>query len=337
IMGRIVVEQRLKKAKASAKFQETKMARKQFLAGVALLLTTLTCVTSAQDQIFKTPTLKMDVDLVLVNATVTESGRNRTVTGLDQKDFRVWEDKIEQKIAYFSSEGVPVSVGIIFDISGSMKDKINSARNAAATFIKSGTREDEYFEIQFSDRPQVVSDFTTDVTKLQNRLLSTPTKGSTALYDAVYLGLNKLKESNNPKKALLLITDGEDNRSRYSYSNVRDFMREQDVQLYAIGILDPATGVGRDPLVQLTEITGGRAFFPNAAFEMPDICKKIATELKNQYVIGYHSTNSAKDGALRKIKVTVSTPKGRDLPQLNVRAKQSYFAPTGDEPPAGKK
>ena len=143
-----------------------------------------------------------------------------------------------------------------------MKDKIASAQRAAATFFKSGTRDDEYFEIQFADRPQIASDFTTDITKLQNSLLSTPTKGSTALYDAVYLGLNKLKESNNPKKALLLITDGEDNRSRYTFSNVRDFIREQDVQLYAIGILDPATGAGRDALAQLTDMTGGRAFFP---------------------------------------------------------------------------
>jgi Ca-activated chloride channel family protein len=218
--------------------------------------------------------LNLDVDLVLVNATVTESLKNRPVRGLDKKDFQVYEDKVEQKIAYFSSEDVPVSVGIIFDVSGSMKDKITAAQRAAATFFKSGTKEDEYFEVQFADRPKVASEFTSDVTRLQNSLLSVPTKGSTALYDAVYLGLNKLKESNNPKKALLLITDGEDNRSRYSFSDVRSFIREQDVQMYAIGILDPATGAGRDALAQLTDVTGGRAFFPNSAYEMADICKK---------------------------------------------------------------
>jgi Ca-activated chloride channel homolog len=317
--------------------KETPMAQKRILAGVALLLMSLVCVSSAQDEVPKVHRLNLDVDLVLVNATVTESARNRPVRGLEKKDFQVWEDKVEQKISYFSSEDVPVSVGIIFDISGSMKDKIGSAQRAAATFFKSGTRDDEYFEIQFADRPQIASDFTTDITKLQGRLLNTPTKGSTALYDAVYLGLNKLKESNNPKKALLLITDGEDNRSRYSFSNVRDFIREQDVQMYAIGILDPATGAGRDALAQLTDITGGRAFFPNSAFEMSDICKKIAAELKNQYVIGYRSTNTAKDGLWRKIRVKVSTPKGKDIAALGVRFKQGYFAPSGDDVVASKK
>lgn len=313
------------------------MAQKRILAGVVLLLVTLTCVSSAQDKSPKVPTIKLDVDLVTVNATVTESARNRTVIGLNMKDFQVFEDKVQQKVLYFSSEDVPLSVGIIFDISGSMKDKIGNAQRAAATFFKSGTRDDEYFEVKFADRPQIAADFTNDITKLQNGLLSTPTKGSTALYDAVYLGLNKLKESNNPKKALLLITDGEDNRSRYSFSNVRDFLREQDVQLYAIGILDPATGAGRDALAQLTDVTGGRAFFPGASFEMSDICKKISTELKNQYVLQYRSTNTAKDGTVRKIRVQVNKPKGSEMASLTVRARPSYFAPTGDEVVAKKK
>jgi Ca-activated chloride channel homolog len=313
------------------------MAQKRTLAKVALLLTTLTCVSLAQDEAPKVHRLNMDVDRVLVYATVTESARNRPVRGLEKKDFQIWEDKVEQKIVDFSSEDVPVSVGIIFDVSGSMKDKITNAQRAAATFFKSGTKQDEYFEVQFADRPKISSDFTNDVTKLQNSLLSVPTKGSTALYDAVYLGLNKLKESNNPKKALLLITDGEDNRSRYSFGDVRSFIREQDVQLYAIGILDPATGAGRDALAQLTDITGGRAFFPGSAFEMSDICKKIAAELKNQYVIGYRSTNTAKDGAWRKIRVKVSNQKGKDIASLNVRAKTGYYAPTGDDPVASKK
>jgi Ca-activated chloride channel family protein len=313
------------------------MAQKRILAGTAILLMTLACVSSAQDETPKVHRLNMDVDLVLVNATVTESARNRPVRGLDQKDFQVWEDKVEQKISYFSSEDVPASVGIIFDTSGSMKDKIPSAQRAAATFFKSGTREDEYFEIQFSDRPSVASDFTSDISILQSSILSIHAKGSTALYDAVYLGLNKLKQSNNPKKALLLITDGEDNRSRYSFGDVRSFVREQDVQLYAIGILDPATGAGRDALVQLTDITGGRAFFPGSAYEMSDICKKIAAELKNQYVIGYRSTNTARDGAWRKIRVKVSTPKGKDIASLSVRHKLGYYATSGDDAAANKK
>jgi len=313
------------------------MVQKRIVAGVALLLMMLTCAYSAQQDIPKVRSLSVDVDVVLVNATVTEASRNQIIRGLDKKDFRVWEDNIEQKISYFSSEDVPASVGIIFDISGSMKDKIASAQRAAATFFKSGTRDDEYFEIQFSDRPQIASDFTSDVTKLQNRLLSTQTKGNTALYDAVYLGLNKLKESSNTKKALLLITDGEDNQSRYTFSDVRNFIREQNVQLYAIGILDPATGAGREALVQLTEMTGGRAFFPNAAYEMSDICRKIAAELKNQYVLGYRPTNAGKDGAWRKIKVKVNTPKDVGLASFEVSHKKGYYAPSGDEIISNKK
>jgi Ca-activated chloride channel homolog len=313
------------------------MSQRRSLSRVALLLIGLTCVAIAQDENPKIHRLNMDVDLVLVNATVTESQRNRPVRGLETKDFQIWEDKVEQKIAYFSAEDVPVSVGIIFDVSGSMKDKITAAQRAASTFFKSGTKQDEYFEVQFADRPKVAAEFTSDITKLQNSLLSVPTKGSTALYDAVYLGLNKLKESNNPKKALLLITDGEDNRSRYSFSDVRSFIREQDVQMYAIGILDPATGAGREALTQLTEITGGKAFFPSSAYDMPEICKKIAAELKNQYVIGYRSTNTAKDGAWRKIRVKVSTPKGKNIASLGVRHKLGYYAATGDEMIASKK
>jgi len=161
------------------------MAQKRILTGIALFLMTLACAYSAPQDAPKTRSISVDVDIVLVNATVTESSRNQIIRGLDKKDFRIWEDNIEQKISYFSSEDVPASVGIIFDVSGSMKDKIASAQRAAATFFKSGTRDDEYFEIQFSDRPLIASDFTSDVTKLQNRLLSTQTKGNTALYDAV--------------------------------------------------------------------------------------------------------------------------------------------------------
>jgi len=266
------------------------MTLKRLATAPSIFLLAVMCVSSIQarqDGTPKTPKLNLDVNVVLVNASVTDSVRNRPMNGLSKNNFQIWEDRIEQKITEFSSEDVPISVGIIFDVSGSMGSTIGTARSAAAAFFKSGTRSDEYFEVQFSDRPRIVSDFTSDVGKLQQSILSTPPKGSTALFDAVYLGLNKLKESNNPKKALLLITDGEDNRSRYSFGDVRSFIREQDVQLYAIGILDPATGAGRDALAQLTDITGGRAFFPGSAYEMSDICKKIAAELKNQYVIGY--------------------------------------------------
>lgn len=284
-------------------------------------------------------TLKIDVDLVLVSATVTDS-LNRYVSGLESQHFQIWEDKVEQKLEYFSAEDVPISVGVIFDVSGSMKDKIATARNAAATFLKTGNPEDEYFLVEFANRPELTSDFTTDVSKLQNKLLLAPAKGMTAMYDSVYLGLEKLKEGNNPKKALLLITDGEDNRSRYTFQNVKEFVKEQDVQIYGIGIVDEwnsqlsAGHTGRAMVEELADLTGGRAFFPDSVYELEDICTKIAIELKNQYVIGYHSTNGAKDGKWRKLRVKVNPPKG--IQHLNVRAKQGYYAPMADAAPASK-
>src|SRR5439155_3079871 len=219
--------------------------------------------------------------------------------------FKIYEDKVEQKIETFSAEDLPISVGIIFDVSGSMKDKIGTAHNAASTFLKTGNPEDEYFLVEFANRPSVETDFTTDVSKLQSKLIMAPAKGQTAMYDSVYLGLEKLKEASNPKKALLLITDGEDNRSRYTFQNVKEFVKEQDVQIYGIGIVDDwnsqlgAGRTGRAMIEELSDLTGGRAFFPDSVYELEDICTKIAVELKNQYVIGYHSTNAAKDGKWR--------------------------------------
>jgi len=309
--------------------------KKKTIIAAALLVLAFSVITKAQDPApqKQSPTLKVDVDLVLVNATVTDP-QNRYVTGLEPDHFQIWEDKIEQKIAYFSAEDVPVSLGVIFDISGSMKDKISIARDAAVTFLKTGNPDDEYFLVEFANRPEVAEDFTSDITRLQNRLIFAPAKGMTAMYDSVYLGLEKLKEGSNPKKALLLITDGEDNRSRYTFSNVRDFVKEQDVQIYSIGIVDAfssqlGTGrSGRAMIEELADLTGGRAFFPDSVYELEDICTKIAVELKNQYVIGYESTNEAKDGKWRKLRMKVNPPPG--LPRLNVRSKSGYYAPVGE-------
>jgi Ca-activated chloride channel homolog len=330
------------------------MTRRNWICIVAaLLLVALPVVISARAGRSQSPqenptpksekqppqTLKVDVELVLVNATVTDS-LNRYVSGLEGNHFQIWEDKIEQKVEYFSAEDVPISIGVIFDVSGSMKDKISTARQAAATFLKTGNPEDEYFLVEFANRPEVAADFTTDVTKLQSKLLLTPAKGMTAMYDSVYLGLEKLKEGSNPKKALLLITDGEDNRSRYTFQNVKEFVKEQDVQIYSIGIVDEwnsqlgAGKTGRAMIEELAELTGGQAFFPDSVYELEDICTKIAVELKNQYVIGYHTTNGAKDGKWRKIRVKVNPPKG--IQRLNVRAKQGYYAPRADAAPSSK-
>jgi Ca-activated chloride channel family protein len=275
-------------------------------------------------------TLQVDVDLILVNATVTDP-LNRYVTSLERDHFQIFEDRVEQQVEYFSAEDVALSLGIIFDISGSMKDKASVARDAAATFLRTGSPEDEYFLIAFNSSPEILQEFTTDISRLQNHLIFAQASGMTALYDAVYLGLEKLNEGINTKKALLLITDGEDNRSRYTFSNVREFVKESDVQIYAIGIVDAygsqlAMGrSGRANIEELAETTGGRSFFPNSVYELEDITTKIAVELKNQYVLGYFSTNSNTDGKWRDLRVNVEPPRG--LPRLTVRARKGYYAP----------
>jgi Ca-activated chloride channel family protein len=308
--------------------------KKSTIIGIVVLLTVMvSLVLHAQNP--ETPqapvqkSLKVDVELVTVNATVTDA-QNRVITGLDKEHFRVWEDKFEQKIEYFNAEDVPVSIGMVFDLSGSMKDKIATAREAAVTFLNSGNPQDEYFLVTFSNRPEVAEEFTTDIGKLRNRLVFEGTKGMTALYDAVYLGLEKLKDGTQPKKALLLITDGEDNRSRYTFANVREFVKEQDIQVYAIGIVGDFNSqlgsgrTGRALIEELSDLTGGHAFFPDSVYDLEDICSKIAVELKNQYVLGYKSTNETKDGKWRKIRVQVDGPKG--VGRLNVRFKTGYYA-----------
>ena len=276
--------------------------------------------------------IKIEVDLVLVNATVTDPS-NRFVTGLEKDHFQVFEDKVEQKITQFSNEDIATSIGLLFDVSSSMGDKISRAKDAAIAFLKTSNPDDEFFLLTFADKPSFDEEFTSDVADIQNRLAYKGAKGSTTLYDAVYLGLEKMKQGHNPKKAILLITDGEDTRSRYSLVNVRNAVKESDVQIYAIGIVnsyysDFSQGrSGRAILEEMTEITGGKAYFPNSVYELEDICTKIAIELKNQYVLGYASTNPAKDGRWRKIKVKLNAPKG--LPPLSVRSKTGYFAPTG--------
>jgi Ca-activated chloride channel family protein len=288
---------------------------------IALSLVALLCsrrVSKSQDQ-----TLKVDVNLVLVNATVSDLN-GRLVAGLDRSHFRLTENGVEQKIEYFNVEDLPLSVGLVFDATGSMADKLSSAREAATAFLKTSNPHDEYFLIEFSDRPMLIEDFTTDVARLQKRLFSTSARGLTPLFDAVQMGLEKIKGARNTKKALLVITDGEDNNSRSTFSDIRESTRHQDVLIYAIGLVQSVKG--QSTIGDLVETTGGRAFFPNAASQLQDICTRIAIELKNQYLLGYRSTNQAKDGTWREIHLEVEPPKG--LPPLKVRAKTGYYAAT---------
>ena len=261
-------------------------------------------------------TLKVDLDLVLVNVGITNDD-NGVVSGLRPEHFQIFEDKVEQKIEYFSTDNAPLSLGIIFDVSHSMEKKIDLAREAAVTFLQNGTPEDEYFLVEFNNRAKVAQDFTTDILRLSNRLSFMPPDGNTAMYDAVYLGLNKVKNGQNPRKALLLITDREDNHSRYSRRDIREFLREADVQIYSIDL-------GRALIGDLSEMTGGHSY-RGSVDELQDICEKIAAELKNQYVIGYSSSNTDRDGKWRKLRLKVNPPPG--VSRLHVRAREGYYGP----------
>ncbi len=277
--------------------------------------------------------IKVDVEMVLVNLTVTDP-YDRLVTGLEQENFRVFEDSAEQEIVHFASEDVPISIGVIFDMSGSMANKVDRSRMAAVQFFKTANPQDEFFLVNFNDRAQLASPFTASIDELQDRMLYTPARGRTALLDGLYLGLSQMKGARNTKRALLIISDGGENHSRYNEVDIRNFVKESDVQLYAIGIYEPAGSrptseeeEGPALLNEMCEMTGGRTFtVENTNLnELPDIATKISMELRNQYVIGYKPGNHARDGKWRKIKIKLRPPKG--LPPLTVYAKYGYYAP----------
>jgi Ca-activated chloride channel family protein len=277
--------------------------------------------------------VKMDVDLALINATVTDPF-NRLVTGLDVDNFRIYEDNVEQEVVTFSAEDVPISIGVIFDYSGSMSNKAAKAREAAIQFFKTANPQDEFFLVSFNEHAELTSSFTNSVEDLQSRMLLTTPKGRTALLDAIYLGLSEMRSAHNGKRALLILSDGGDNHSRYNEGDIKRLVKEADTQLYAIGIFDPVgyrsrtleEGNGPSLLGEVTELTGGRVFPVERLEDLPDIATKIGMELRNQYVLGYHPSNKTHDARWRKVKVKLRAPRG--LPPLSVYSKTGYYAPS---------
>jgi|ERR1700690_2110836 len=277
-----------------------------------------------------TKPMKVDVNLVLVPVTITDP-MNRLVTGLDRDNFSLFEGRELQEIRTFSSEDAPVSIGVIFDMSGSMSSKIERAREAVIEFFKTANPQDEFFMITFADKPEEISDFTNSIDDIQGKLVYTIPKGRTALLDAIYLGISKMRQAKFPKKALLIISDGGDNHSRYTEGEIRSMVKEADTLIYAIGIYDhyfptEEERLGPGLLSEVTELTGGRAFTIDNPNDLADVSTKIGIELRNQYVLGYRPKNPGHDGKWRKIKVKLNPPKG--LPPLRVYAKTGYYAPT---------
>jgi Ca-activated chloride channel homolog len=274
------------------------------------------------------PVVKSKVDLVLVPVTVTDP-MNRLVTGLDKENFQVFEGKEAQEVRNFSAEDAPVSLGVIFDMSGSMSSKIERAREAVIEFFKTANPQDEFFLIAFADKPEEVSDFTQSVEDLQGKLVFTVPKGRTALLDAIYLGVSKMRQAKYPKKALLIISDGGDNHSRYTEGEIKNLVKEADVMIYSIGIYDhyfqtEEERLGPALLSDISDLSGGRSFTIDNPNDLADVATKIGIELRNQYVLGYRPKNPGHDGKWHKIKVKLLPPKG--LPPLHVYARTGYYA-----------
>jgi VWFA-related protein len=277
--------------------------------------------------------IRIDSNMVLIPVTVTDP-MNRFVTGLERENFKVFEDKKEQSISAFSSEDAPLSVGVIFDCSGSMGKKLDKSRQAVSQFFKTANPEDEFFLVQFNDTANLIQSFTRNLEEIQNKLTFTQSKGETALLDAIYLGLHEMKKGKNPRKALLLISDGGDNNSRYTEGEIKNLVKEADVQIYAIGIYENGSGRGRTPeeasgpalLTEIAEQTGGRQYSVENLNELPDIAAKIGVELRNQYILGYSPQNQEHDGKYRHVKVTLVQPRG--LPPLRPFWRLGYYAPS---------
>jgi Ca-activated chloride channel family protein len=274
--------------------------------------------------------LIITTDLITFTVTVTDT-YGRFVSGLNKNAFTVFDDKQPQEITYFSDDDAPVSVGVIFDVSGSMSgDKVKRARDALSKFVQTSHNSDEYFLIGFNSRAQLLLDKTRNGDAVLDKMTFVQTRGNTALYDACYLGVEKVQRGAHPKRALLLISDGQDNNSRYTFNELRRLLKESDVVLYGVGILgggDAGSALGMEGqgiLDELSSVSGGKAFFPRSPAEMDDIFEQIALELRHQYSIGYKPTNFGNDGKWHKVKVKVAPPRG--LPRLFVRTKEGYYA-----------
>jgi Ca-activated chloride channel family protein len=285
-----------------------------------------------------TTAFRADSTLVLVPVSVTDPS-NRYVLGLDRQDFRVFEDDVEQKVTHFSNEDAPLSIGLLVDTSGSMGAKLDTSRRAVSEFLKTLNTADEAFLVQFSDQAQLAVPLTNDAAAIESSMTSATSGGLTALLDAVHTGLQEMKRAKNPRKALLIISDGGDNNSRYTSTQIADLVREADVQIYAMGVFEPTLSFGLSGgklgsaeldgprlLSAIADQTGGRALAASTLRELPGIAERIGIELRNQYVLAYTPQNHGRDGKYRKIEVKVAQPKA--LPALKARWRLGYYAPS---------
>jgi Ca-activated chloride channel family protein len=278
-------------------------------------------------------TFQAHADLVLIPVTVTDT-LNRFVLGLQKEDFHLFEDGVGQNLAHFSGEDAPLSVGVVFDESGSMASKLRTSRDAVAQLLSTLSKEDEAFLVEFADVAKVSIGFTGHTEEILSALKNAQAGGLTAMLDAINTGVTEMKKAKNSRKAIVIISDGGDNRSHYTAAQIESLVREADVQIYAMGVFEPVFSFGVTPeeisgprlLSEIATQTGGRAFAAALSSDMPSVATRIAVELRNQYVLGYYPTNKARDGKYRKVEVKVSQPPGLGSP-LKVRWRLGYYAP----------
>ncbi len=279
------------------------------------------------------PSFRADTTLVLVPVTVTDSS-NRYVLGLEKENFRIFEDDTEQKITHFSAEDAPLSVGVLVDTSGSMGDKLGTSWRAVAQFLKTMTAEDEAFLIEFNDQAILLQPFTRDTGEIEKKLSATASRGLTAMFDAIHMAVQEMKKAKNPRKAILIVSDGGDNNSQFTSAQIQDVVREADVQIYAMGVFEPAPFVGLSAaersgprlLSDLSEQTGGRALAASNPAELPTVASRIGIELRNQYVLAYSPSNEERDGKFRKVEIKLVQPQA--LSALKARWRVGYYAPS---------
>lgn len=306
-----------------------------YIAWFLLLITSalMPSVARAQKSLPKIPTLReeqitVNTDLISFNVSVTDLA-GRAVTGLSKNNFSIYDNKVLQEIYFFSDDDVPVSVSIVFDTSGSMSDrKIIQAKEALARFIKTSKEQDEFFLVDFNTQPRLLLDRTRDSQAILNKFTYIEPKGNTAFYDAVFFGIEKVLQGARARKIVLIISDGEDNESRYTFKELERRLRETDVMVYAIGFggYYPLKGGlnGRETLKELTSTTGGRAFFPNGVVEMDEAFEKIALEMRHLYAIGYYPSDFVANGKKHRLKVKLNLP--AESPRLFVRSREIYYA-----------
>ena len=279
------------------------------------------------------PVFRADTNLVVIPVAVTDP-LNRFVLGLQKEDFHIFEDGVEQNVAHFAGEDAPLSVGMVFDESGSMDYKLRTSREAAIQFLRALNRDDEAFLVEFGDLAKVSVGFTARTDEIQSVLKNARPAGLTAMLDAIDTGLREMKKAKNPRKAIVIVSDGGDNHSQYTAAEIESLVREADVQIYAMGVFDPMLSFGLTPeeksgprlLSEIATQTGGRAFAAAIPSDLSSVAARIAVELRNQYVLAYYPKNQGKDGKYRKVEVKLSQPPGIASP-LKAHWRLGYYAP----------